>query len=79
MLGGGQEAFLFKWSESQESPKWAFFLAEKGGITRVGQMTKKPSNEDMETMVFNASASKSPLTAGARLFGKLTKGLRPKT
>jgi hypothetical protein len=34
--------------------------------------------QDMETMLYNASAAKSPLAAGAKLFNKLTRGFRPK-
>jgi hypothetical protein len=76
MLGRGQQAFLFRWLQSSEGAKWAFFLQERGGMQRIGLMPKKPTNEDMEVMVYNATAAKSPLAAGAKLFGKLTKGLR---
>ena len=51
-------------------------LDTKKGLERVGRMPSKPSNEDMETMVYNASAAKSPLSQGARMFGNLTRGLR---
>lgn len=78
MLGGGTEGFLFKWTQSDESSKWNFFVKEKDGMKLVGQMEKKPSNEDMEAMIYNLSASKSPLTAGAKLVNKLTKGFGKK-
>ena len=32
MLGGGTEGFLFKWTQSDESSKWNFFVKEKDGI-----------------------------------------------
>ena len=76
MLGGGKEAFLFKWALSEESRKWLFFLKDGNDMKLIGQMDNKPSNEDMEAMVYNNSASKSPLTAGAKMFNKLTKGFR---
>jgi hypothetical protein len=31
----------------------------------------------MEAMLYNASAAKSPLTAGAKLVNRLTRGFRP--
>ena len=75
-LGGNREAFLFRWTRSSDTAKWAFFLQQKDGLECISLADKKPSNADMETMVFSVSANKSPLAAGARLFGRLTKGLR---
>jgi hypothetical protein len=76
LFGRGQQAVLFKWAGSELRTKWQFFLEKDGTLTRIGLMDKKPSDEDMETMVYNSSAAKSPLASGARMFNKLTKGLR---
>lgn len=64
---------LFKWRNSSLGGQWGFYLDEKGTMRQVGLMAQKPTNEDMETMVHNASASNSPWAAGAKAFASLTK------
>lgn len=72
---GGKEGFVFRWSKSQVDSTWQIYLEDKG-IKRVGRMATKPNEGDIEAAVYNASAAKSPLTAGAKFFNKVTKGLR---
>lgn len=78
VLGGGKRAYLFRWAQGSDGDKWALYLEAGAAMERIGLTPRKPTNEDMEDMVHNASAAKSPLAAGAKLFGKLTKGLREK-
>ena len=73
LFGRGRQAVLFKWSGSSLGDQWGFYSDEKGDMRQIGLMAKKPTNEDMETMVHNASAAGSPWAAGAKAFAKLTK------
>lgn len=73
---GGKTGFVFRWTKSRVGAStWRIYLDDKG-IQRVGQMATKPTESDIESAVYNASAAKSPLTAGAKFFNKLTAGLR---
>lgn len=75
-LLGGKTGFVFRWSESStDSRFWKIFL-DDGGIRSIGRMASKPTQADLETAVYNASAAKSPLAAGAKLVNKLTKGFK---
>lgn len=50
------------------SGKWVVLLQEDGQeeVERIGQMDSKPSNADLEAMVYNFGATKSPVTAAAK-------------
>jgi hypothetical protein len=77
-LGGNQMAYVFKWSLGEDSSKWCVLLDEGNGNTvSIGQMDSKPTSADLEAMVYNAGAAKSPLTMGAKavrgLFSRFSK------
>lgn len=67
-------AHIVKWNLLKEdTSKWIVLLQEDGAeeVSRIGQMETKPSNADLEAMVYNIGASKSPVTKAA----KAAKGL----
>lgn len=58
-------AYVFRWALA-ETDKWSVFLEQAHQMKRVGQMDTKPTNADIEAMVYNASAATSPLMASAK-------------
>jgi hypothetical protein len=78
LLGGNRLAYLFRWSQSKVSKKWCVYMEEKDQTFCIGQMDSKPSNADIESMVYNASAVKSPVTAGVKMLSRLTQGFGKK-
>lgn len=74
MLGGNRVAHVVKGNVLKEDvDKWVVLLQEDGAeeVSRIGQMDTKPSNADLEAMVYNFGAGKSPMTSAA----KAAKGL----
>lgn len=74
-LGGNKMAYLFR-GIIADSDKWFVFLQEGEGTKSVGQMDGKPTSADIEAIVYNASAARSPLTAAAKAVSGLFSGLK---
>jgi hypothetical protein len=51
-----------------DASKWVVLLREDGAeeVARIGQMDSRPTNADLEAMVYNFGAGKSPVTAAAK-------------
>eukprot|EP00892_Ulva_mutabilis_P002764 jgi/Ulvmu1/12489/UM009_0142.1 len=75
IVGGNKMAYLFRWTMAA-TDKWSVCLEDSDGMKCVGQMDTKPTNGDIEAMVYNASAANSPLAASAKAVSGLFKRFR---
>jgi hypothetical protein len=80
MLGGNRMAHIVKGAMlGEDATKWVVLLQEDSDaeVSRIGQMDTKPSNADLEAMVYNYGAGKSPMTKAAKaargLFDRFSK------
>lgn len=69
MLGGNRMAHIVKGNVLKEdAAKWVVLLQEDGAeeVSRIGQMDTRPSTADLEAMVYNFGAGKSPVTKAVK-------------
>lgn len=69
-----KDGALFRWQkERSEEAKWLIFLFEGGSFKQIGQTLNRPTQEELETTIYNATASDSFITKGMQFlssFGK---------
>eukprot|EP00210_Caulerpa_lentillifera_P000948 g918.t1 len=64
-----KDGALFRWQkETYEEAKWLIFLFEDGSFKQIGQTANRPTQEQLETTIYNATASESFLSKGMKIF-----------
>lgn len=58
-----KEGVVFKFGDQP----WRIFYQDTNGLRQIGQQaTRRPTQDDLEIVILNASAADSPLTAAAK-------------
>lgn len=69
-----KDGALFRWQkEKGVEAKWQIFIEENQDFKQIGQLAKRPSQEELELAVYNATAADSPITKGIDFFKSLGK------
>lgn len=64
-----RDGALFRWKkEKGVEEKWRIFIREDQSFVQVGQMSTRPSQEELETAIYNATVAESPVTKGIQFF-----------
>ncbi len=69
-----QEGAVFRLALAPSAPWKVYAATGGGGWEAVGRMNRRPTQEDIEDVFYNASAASSPLAKGAKLIKGLVGG-----
>jgi len=57
-----KEGALFRWKRGAgNDDKWKLFLDEKGEFKQIGQSPTRPTESQLVSAIYNATAAKAPL------------------
>ena len=65
---------LFHWQKERGyDAKWFIFLEDDQQFKQIGQQATRPTQFELETALYNATAAESPITKGIEFFQRMRK------